>query len=72
MRGHTNNVSCALFHPSKEVIISNSEDKSIRAWDTGKQFAPKVWRKDNDRFWILAAHPRLNLVAAGNLLCLFL
>ena len=24
MRGHVNNVSCVIFHPKKEVIISNS------------------------------------------------
>jgi len=66
MRGHTNNVSCVLFHPKMEVIISNSEDKSIRVWDIAKQQTPKVWRRDNDRFWILACHPRLNLLAAGH------
>jgi len=66
MRGHTNNVSCVLFHPKLEVIISNSEDKSIRVWDIAKQQTPKVWRRDNDRFWILTCHPRLNLLAAGH------
>jgi hypothetical protein len=30
MRGHTNNVSCVLFHPRHELILSNSEDRSIR------------------------------------------
>lgn len=27
LRGHINNVSCALFHPKQELIVSNSEDK---------------------------------------------
>lgn len=31
MRGHVNNVSCVLFHPKKECVISNSEDKTIRS-----------------------------------------
>ncbi len=30
LRGHTNNVSCVLFHPRHELILSNSEDRSIR------------------------------------------
>jgi hypothetical protein len=30
LRGHINNVSCALFHPKQELIVSNSEDK-VRA-----------------------------------------
>ena len=35
MNGHTNNVSCVIFHPKRELIVSNSEDRSIRvrAWD---------------------------------------
>jgi WD40 repeat protein len=30
LRGHTNNVSCVMFHARQDLIISNSEDKSIR------------------------------------------
>jgi coatomer protein complex subunit alpha (xenin) len=66
MRGHIHNVSCVLFHPKKELIISNSEDKSIRVWDISKQSPPLVLRKENDRYWILDAHPTLNLLAAGH------
>eukprot|EP00493_Phyllostaurus_siculus_P025914 UN26259 len=65
-RGHTNNVSCVCFHPKTDFIISNSEDRSIRVWDMTKQKNWKTWRRDSDRFWILAAHPRLNLIAAGH------
>ena len=36
-RGHYNNVSCTLFHPRQELILSNSEDKSIRVWDMSKR-----------------------------------
>ena len=28
-RGHFNNVSCAIFHPRQELILSNSE---VRSW----------------------------------------
>ncbi len=66
MRGHTNNVSCTVFHPKRDLIISNSEDKSIRIWDMSKQNAPQTWRRENDRFWMLCAHPTLNLLAAGH------
>ena len=31
--GHSNNVSCVLFHPTLDLIVSNSEDKTIRIWD---------------------------------------
>jgi coatomer subunit alpha len=66
MRGHTNNVSCVLFHPKHELIISNSEDRTIRVWDISKRLGVQTFRRDTDRFWILAAHPDQNLLAAGH------
>lgn len=66
LRGHVNNVSCALFHPRQELIISNSEDKSIRVWDMSKRTAIATFRREHDRFWIMAAHPNQNLLAAGH------
>uniref|UniRef100_A0A1I8F311 Coatomer_WDAD domain-containing protein n=1 Tax=Macrostomum lignano TaxID=282301 RepID=A0A1I8F311_9PLAT len=30
-------VSCAIFHPRQELMLSNSEDKSIRVWDMAKR-----------------------------------
>ena len=68
MRGHTNNVSCVLFHPKHELIISNSEDRTIRVWDISKRLGVQTFRRETDRFWILAAHPEQNLLA-GWLVC---
>jgi coatomer protein complex subunit alpha (xenin) len=66
MRGHTNNVSCVMFHPKNELIVSNSEDRSIRVWDMSKRVGVQTFRRENDRFWILAAHRSQNLLAAGH------
>ena len=66
MRGHTNNVSCVLFHPKHELVVSNSEDRTIRVWDVSKRVGVQVFRRESDRFWILAAHPDQNLLAAGH------
>jgi len=66
MRGHTNNVSCVMFHPKNELIVSNSEDRSIRIWDMSKRVGVQTFRRENDRFWILAAHKHQNLLAAGH------
>ena len=65
-RGHFNNVSCAIFHPRQELILSNGEDKSLRVWDMTKRTAIQTFRREHDRFWILAAHPEQNLFAAGH------
>lgn len=66
MRGHTNNVSCVLFHPKHELIVSNSEDRTIRVWDISKRLGVQTFRRETDRFWILAVHPDQNLLAAGH------
>ncbi|KAG1362151.1 coatomer subunit alpha-1 [Cocos nucifera] len=66
LRGHMNNVSCVMFHAKQDIIVSNSEDKSIRIWDATKRTGIQTFRRDHDRFWILAAHPELNLLAAGH------
>ncbi|CAF1084468.1 unnamed protein product [Adineta steineri] len=65
-RGHYNNVSCVIFHARQDLILSNGEDKSIRVWDMTKRVAINTFRRENDRFWILAIHPTLNLFAAGH------
>ncbi|XP_052228436.1 coatomer subunit alpha-like [Dreissena polymorpha] len=65
-RGHYNNVSCCLFHPRQELILSNSEDKSIRVWDMSKRTGVQTFRRENDRFWVMTAHPTLNVFAAGH------
>lgn len=65
-RGHFNNVSSALFHPRHELIISCGEDKTIRVWDMAKRAPVQTFRREHDRFWVLAAHPELNLFAAGH------
>ncbi|KNC84550.1 hypothetical protein SARC_03223 [Sphaeroforma arctica JP610] len=65
-RGHFNNVSCCLFHPREDLILSNSEDKSIRVWDMTKRTGVQTYRRENDRFWVLVAHPESNVFAAGH------
>ncbi|KAJ7296704.1 hypothetical protein O6H91_Y105600 [Diphasiastrum complanatum] len=66
LRGHVNNVSCVIFHARQDIIVSNSEDKSIRVWDMSKRTGVQTFRREHDRFWILAAHPEMNILAAGH------
>ncbi|CAI9753407.1 unnamed protein product [Fraxinus pennsylvanica] len=66
LSGHLNNVSCVLFHARQDIIVSNSEDKSIRVWDATKRTGLQTFRREQDRFWTLSAHPKMNLLAAGH------
>lgn len=67
LRGHVNNVSCVIFHArQQDIIVSDSEDKSIRVWDMSKRTGVQTFRREHDRFWILAEHPEVNLLAAGH------
>ena len=35
-------------------------------WDVSKQSPARTLRRETDRYWILATHPTLNLIAAGH------
>ncbi|KAJ9134779.1 Coatomer subunit alpha [Pleurostoma richardsiae] len=66
MRGHFQNVSGCIFHPHQDLILSVGEDKTIRVWDLNKRTAVQSFKRENDRFWVVAAHPEINLFAAGH------
>lgn len=66
LRGHVNNVSCVLFHPRSDAVVSDSEDRTVRVWDLSKRRGPATFRREHDRFWVLASHPRVDLLAAGH------
>lgn len=66
LRGHTNNVSCLVFHPHRDLLISNSEDRTIRVWDVTRRTCLHTFRRDSDRFWVLAAHQASGALAAGH------
>ncbi|KAL2033546.1 hypothetical protein VTO58DRAFT_104260 [Aureobasidium pullulans] len=65
-RGHFQNASAALFHPHQDLILSVGEDKTLRVWDLNKRSSVQSFKRENDRFWTIAAHPEINLFAAGH------
>lgn len=68
IQGHFKNVSCAVFHPTKDAILSASEDKTVRVWDwNGTNYTcTRTYCRKQERFWTLAVHPTLKLFAAGH------
>ena len=65
-RGHFQNATGCLFHPHQDLIISAGEDKTIRVWDLNKRTAVQSFKRESDRIWVIAAHPEINLFAAGH------
>lgn len=65
-RGHMNNILCCQFHPYQDIIISVSEDKTIRTWDLNKRTGIQQFKRENDKFWYITAHPEINLFAAAH------
>ena len=65
-RGHFQNAIGCLFHPHQDLILSVGEDKTIRVWDLNKRTSVQSFKRENDRFWVIAAHPEINLFAAGH------
>ncbi|SCO73788.1 coatomer alpha subunit, putative [Plasmodium vivax] len=67
LRGHFNNVSSLVFHQTNDdLLLTNSEDRTIRIWDITKRACIHTFRRENDRFWILAFKPNSNLIASGH------
>lgn len=65
-RGHFGNSSACLFHPHQDLMLSVGEDKTIRVWDLNKRTSVQSFKREMDRFWMIAAHPEINLFAAGH------
>jgi coatomer protein complex subunit alpha (xenin) len=66
LRGHSNNVSSVIFHPHSALALSVGEDKTIRVWDVNRRIMLSTFRRDNDRFWVVDAHPTRDLLAVGH------
>lgn len=65
LRGHSNAVCCVTFF--KDQLVSCGEDRTIKVWDMNSRAGPvATFRRESDRFWVLASLPEQNLLAAGH------
>lgn len=65
MEGHTNNVSFAVFHPNLPVIISGSEDGTVKIWNSGTYRIEHTLSYALERAWCVALHRQANELAVG-------
>ncbi|KAF9074741.1 coatomer WD associated region-domain-containing protein [Rhodocollybia butyracea] len=65
MEGHTNNLSFAVFHPSLPIIISGSEDGTVKIWNANTYRVENTLNYALERAWCVALHRTANEVAVG-------
>ncbi|KAF8814145.1 hypothetical protein BYT27DRAFT_6340070 [Phlegmacium glaucopus] len=65
MEGHTNNVSFAVFHPNLPIIISGSEDGTVKIWNSGTYRIENTLSYSLERSWCVALRKDANEVAVG-------
>ncbi|KIM41967.1 hypothetical protein M413DRAFT_27504 [Hebeloma cylindrosporum] len=65
MEGHTNNVSFAVFHPNLPIIISGSEDGTVKIWNSGTYRVENTLNYALERAWCVSLRRDANEVAVG-------
>ncbi|TFY80045.1 hypothetical protein EWM64_g3966 [Hericium alpestre] len=65
MESHTNNVSFAVFHPNLPIIISGSEDGTVKLWNSGTYRLENTLSYGLERAWCVAVRKESNDVAVG-------
>ncbi|KAG7447824.1 coatomer protein [Guyanagaster necrorhizus] len=65
MEGHTNNVSFAIFHPNLPIIISGSEDGTIKMWNSGTYRLENTLSYAMERAWCIALRKDANEIGVG-------
>ena len=53
LEGHTHNVSAACFHPELPIILSGSEDGTLRIWHANTYRLENILNYSMERLWSL-------------------
>ncbi|WFD32317.1 Coatomer subunit beta' [Malassezia sp. CBS 17886] len=65
LTGHTSNVSFAVFHPSLPLIISGSEDGTVKLWHANTYRLETTLDYALERVWCIAYQKNKNDIALG-------
>ncbi|CAO3657574.1 unnamed protein product [Mucor hiemalis] len=63
--GHRQNVNFALFHPALPIIISGSEDGTVRIWNSDTYRLENTLNYGLERAWCIACQKNGNNIALG-------
>ncbi|GAA5995723.1 hypothetical protein JCM5350_008110 [Sporobolomyces pararoseus] len=65
LEGHTSNVSFAIFHPSLPILVSGSEDGTVKIWHSSTYRLENTLDYGLERAWCVAYAKKGNDVAFG-------
>jgi coatomer subunit beta' len=65
LEGHSNNVSSVMFHPSLPIILSGSEDGTVRIWHSTTYRLENTLNYGMERVWSLSSLKDSNRIAIG-------
>ena len=60
LEGHANNVAACVFHPKLPIILTGSEDGSVRIWHNSTYRAETTLNYGMERCWALATQHGTN------------
>ncbi|KAK0075653.1 hypothetical protein PV326_011404, partial [Microctonus aethiopoides] len=65
LEGHTQNISAVCFHPELPIVLTGSEDGTVRIWHAGTYRLESSLNYGFERVWTIASMRGSNNVAIG-------
>ena len=65
MEGHSQNVGCVAFHPELPIILSGSEDGTVKLWHSNTYRLESTLNYGLERCWAISCMKGSNNVALG-------
>lgn len=65
LEGHTHNVAAVMFHPELPIILTGSEDGTVRIWHSTTYRLENTLNYGMERVWALSYVKGSNSVAIG-------
>jgi len=63
--GHSYNVCSVVYNKKTDLVISNSEDCTMKVWNRSTGVCLETFKRTGEKQWILDSHPKLPFVATG-------
>ncbi|ETW49634.1 hypothetical protein PFMALIP_02342 [Plasmodium falciparum MaliPS096_E11] len=65
LSGHTQNISCVIYHSNLPIILSSSEDCNVKIWNSSMFKLESTLNYNMDRCWSLCAKKTKNDLCIG-------